>query len=215
MVDWWNSLNFVGQIFACIALPSTLILIIQTILSIIGISGGSGDMDSEMDFDVDMDGDGIPDGIYGDFDTDIDGDFEADIDSGFRLFSFRTIIAFFAIFGWTGLVMMKNDIRTSITLIVSIVAGFIAMVVIALLFYLLTKLQQSGNVNIKNALGVSGTVYLKVPPARQGKGKVNVIIQGVLTEVEAVTDEEEAIPFQKEIVVIGISGQNTLVIKSK
>ena len=55
MSAWWESLTLLGQVFACIAIPATLILVIQTIMSIIGVSGGG-------DGDVDADGD-VPDDI--------------------------------------------------------------------------------------------------------------------------------------------------------
>jgi hypothetical protein len=53
---------------------------------------------------TDLNGDGIPDAAGG------HGDYHSDTaaDSGFRLISFRSIIASLAIFGWTGLVMLRN-----------------------------------------------------------------------------------------------------------
>ena len=47
MITWWTSLDLAQQIFACIAIPSTLILLIQTILLLIGLGGGDGDVDEE------------------------------------------------------------------------------------------------------------------------------------------------------------------------
>ena len=32
IIDWWNSLSLVSQIFACVAIPATLILLVQTFL---------------------------------------------------------------------------------------------------------------------------------------------------------------------------------------
>ena len=39
MIEWWNSMDLVGQIFALIAVPSTLVLVVQTILLLVGIGG--------------------------------------------------------------------------------------------------------------------------------------------------------------------------------
>ena len=41
------------------------------------------------------------------------------------------------------------------------------------------------------------------------------MLQGHYMELEAVTDEDEDIKFGTEIVVIGLSGTNTLVVKRK
>lgn len=41
------------------------------------------------------------------------------------------------------------------------------------------------------------------------------MLQGTYVERDAVTDENEAIPTGSEVLVIGISGQNTLIVKKK
>ena len=184
------------------------------IMIIFGLSH-SGDADIDGDVNVDLDA-WRARGIYGD-DVDTDGDFESDAaaDSGFRLLSVRGIISFFAIFGWTGLVVLKSGGSTLLALGVAASAGFATMVILALIFMWMFRLQSDGTMDIKYALGVSGKVYLRIPPQRQGTGKVNVMLQGRYAELPAVTDETDSIQFGEEIVVIGISGSNTLVVKRK
>jgi hypothetical protein len=41
MIQWWIGLGEAGQIFACIAIPATVILIIQCILTLMGLGGDS------------------------------------------------------------------------------------------------------------------------------------------------------------------------------
>ena len=45
MIDWWNSLSVAAQVFACIAVPASLVLLIQTVLMLIGIGSEGGDGD--------------------------------------------------------------------------------------------------------------------------------------------------------------------------
>lgn len=208
MTQWWNELTLLGQILSCIAIPSTLVLLIQTVLTLIGASHSTDfDVDGQTDIDT---GDVPDDGVFESTDADTES-----IDAGFRILSLRSIIAFFAVFGWVGLILEKNNTGSFITIPVSIISGFIAMLIVALLFRWIIKLQSDGTQSIKNALGVSGTVYLKILPQRLGKGKVSLILQGSLTELDAVTDEENVIPYGSEIVVIAISGSNTVVVKRK
>ena len=58
-VDWWDSLGLVTQIFYCIAVPSTLILLIQTILMFIGFGedadGAGDDIGGDVGYDVGCD----------------------------------------------------------------------------------------------------------------------------------------------------------------
>ena len=76
MVLWWESLNVLQRVFACFALPATMILLIQTALLLFGIGGNdldAGDMDAGgLDGDVDAadadlgdveDGGGSPEGL--------------------------------------------------------------------------------------------------------------------------------------------------------
>lgn len=209
MTVWWEELVPIGKFFACIAIPFTLALIIQIVLTLIGLGSGDGDVDidTDGDFDADVDADG-------DFDADSASDADG-MDSGLKIFSIRGMIAFFAIFGWTGLTMLSSGAANWLSILVAFAAGVAAMLVIAYTFKLFGKLQSDGTIDIKNALGKSGTVYITVPAHRKEKGKVNILLQGTYSELDAVTDEDESITFGREIVVIGISGQNTLIVKSK
>jgi len=36
MLDFWNSLSTAAQVFYCVAIPATLVLVIQTVLMFIG-----------------------------------------------------------------------------------------------------------------------------------------------------------------------------------
>ena len=89
------------------------------------------------------------------------------------------------------------------------------MLALAFLFRWVMKFRNDGNADNRNAIGTSGKVYLTVPPARTGEGKVSVMLQGTYVERGAVTDDEEAIPTGSEIVVVGVSGQTNLVVRKK
>ncbi len=207
MTELWNSLTLLEQIFACVAIPSTLVLVIQTILTLIGLGSSDADTDTDVDTETDVD-----------TDTDTDSDI-TDVgevhDIGLRVFTIRGLIAFLTLFGWTGLAVSRSGGTTFLSVTVALFAGVIAMLVIALLLKLSMKLQHDGTLDYRNALGVSGTVYITIPPSRTEKGKVNVVVQGALMELDAVTDEETPLKYGTEIVVIGISGSNTLVVKRK
>ena len=205
LVEWWNSLDLALQIFYCIAIPATLVLLIQTFLMFIGIGDGDADFDAP---DVDFNSDGIPDDIDMDID-DVTG-FE-----GLHIFTIRGIIAFFVIFGWVGVVMESANINLIITLVVAMICGFAMMVLIAYLFKMVMRLKSDGNTDNRNALGSAGKVYLTIPPARSGEGKINIMLQGTYVERNAVTDEDESIPTGCEIIVVGTSGQTSLVVKRK
>jgi len=211
MQAWWDALDILGKIFALIAIPSTLVLIVQTILMFIGIGGDGADALGADAVDSD-----IPEGVFGDDvpgGLDVDGDMNTE--PGLKILSFRTIVAFLAVFGWVGIELLKLGTGSVVAICVAIAAGFVIMLVMAFLLRELFKLQSSGNVDIRNAVGASGTAYIPIPAKRRGKGKVTVTFQNTSRECDAVTDEEADIPSYSEILVIGVSGKDTLIVKKK
>ncbi len=211
MITWWNELSTLAHIFAYIAIPATLVLIVQTVLMLIGIGDHGSDADLP-DADIDVDAD-VGDGVFGDDIADADADVSAF--EGFHLFSVRSVIAFFVVFGWVGVALDATALHPALVLLIAAACGFVMMVAVAFLYKWAMSLQSDGTVDLRNALGVSGTVYLTVPANRSAAGKVNLTVQGEYGEYSAVTDSDTSIETGAEITVIGISGQNTLVVKPK
>lgn len=224
MIEWWNSLSIVSQVFACVAIPSTVILLVQTALMLIGIGheGSADDIgfgehdiagaDADGDFDFDGDGD-FGDGVFGDREMPVDHDISGM--DGLRVFTVRGIIAFLVVFGWVGMVLDSSKAPAAVTILVATICGAAIMVALAMLMRWVMKLRDNGNADNRNAIGVAGKVYLTIPPKRSGEGKVNIMLQGSYVERDAVTDEEEAIPTGAEVVVTALSGQTALVVNRK
>ncbi len=207
MLDWWYSLGIMGQVLACLAIPATLILIIQTVMVL--VTGFDGDADFDADADIDAD-----------IDTElINGDELDDIVSfdqaGLQIFTIRGFITFFSIFGWAGIWLLSTDINQAVALIIAFILGVAAMVGTAYAMQFLMKLQSKGNQNIKDALGVSGTVYIQIPESRKGHGKVTALVSGRYSEFDAVTDDEEGIPTGSSVTVISVGSPNILVVTKK
>ena len=202
---WWESLTNLQQIFALLAIPATLILLLQTLMLIFGMGhhGDGGGDAHEGDFNVDHhDGDGHAQGGH--------AHQSGHHDSGLRIFTVRAFVAFFTIFGWLGLVLTDGGLHNAAAIVISFLAGLAAMVGMAYFFKFALSLQSSGNIDIRNSLGKTATVYMPIPPKRTGKGKVTVVVQGRFTEVDAVTDSEAALKTGLEVVGVSITNQNVL-----
>ena len=208
LAEWWNSLGLASQILYCIAIPATLVLLIQTILMFLGFDDGP-----DGDVEVDISEPDVGEGVFGD--NSIEG-WEPSSDLGsLHIFTFRGIVAFFVIFGWVGIVMQSFQVNLPVTIIVATLCGFAMMVGIAFLLRLVMRLKNNGTTDNRNAIGAAGKVYLTIPPSRSGEGKVNIMLQGAYVERNAVTDETESIPTGCEIIVVGTSGETSLIVKRK
>ena len=137
--------------------------------------------------------------------TDFDGDM--DTDGGLSFFTVKGITAFFALGGWCGFAAasyLPDNIWAPI--LIAVATGAAALGV--------AKLQCSGNVVKEKLEGLTATVYVSVPPARSGRGKVTLTAQGRYMEIDAVTDEEERIPVDVEVEIVSYK-EDFAVVKRK
>lgn len=224
MLAWWEGLTQFERGLAFFAVPSTLILVLQTIFLLFGMgSHAESDVDGH-DFDHDAPHDIAHDmcDVCGEVH---DGGAELDLpdgdaghtihDPGLRIFTVRGFVAFFSVFGWLGIVLSKQGIPTGYTLVFSVVAGLLAMIAVAAIIKSALSLQCAGNMDIQNAIGKTGRVYIPIPPARSGSGKVQLVVQEQLRELEAVTDAPETLSSGREVITVAASNRNVLVVRPK
>lgn len=128
-----------------------------------------------------------------------DGDYDGDIDSEmsfmgisipFNLFSLRGIIAFVMMFGWMGFALARTNLHIVLVFLFAFIAGFVMMAIIGGIYYAASKLKDSGNVNLQDAIGKEAHVYLRIPEKQQGVGKVHIVLNGALKELDALTEGE-------------------------
>ena len=182
---WWDGLQTIEKIYWMIAFPSTFLFFIQLIITFIG-------GDAEHDFDHD-------------FDADFDG-------GGFHPFTFKNMVAFFTLFSWSGLASIEGGFSLLITLVISTISGLIMMLIMAFLFYYISKFSHSGTLDLKNAIGQTGDVYLTIPAKKTGMGKVQITVQGQLRTLNAMTADLENIKTGAVIEVDDVVNENILVV---
>lgn len=219
---WWNDLRLVEQVLYCIAIPASLILVIQTVIMLLGLGhGGEGFNPS------DTSGFDTPDSIDVDTSVDLpsDGSMDTDADlsnhdinnpadlADFRLLSVQSVIAFLTIFGWSGITAISNGMADWAGLLLAAVLGFGAMFIVAKVIQWSSKLAQNGTFNVKNLLGESGTVYIPIPEKGKGMGKINISCGERFMEYDAITEEQEMLKTGEQVTVVDIIGGSTLVVE--
>ena len=185
MFAWWDSLSGLGQIFACIGIPATLILVVQTVLLFFGIGDGEG-----ADVDVDSDGFDISEAASG--------------DDGLTLFTVRGIVAMFCVGGWSGIVFLDLGLSNTLAIFLSVICGVLALVGIAYLMKAVMKLQSSGNIQLGLALGKIGEVYIPIPAKGKGRGKINITVQDRFMEIDAISAGDEEFKTGDTVRVVSI-----------
>lgn len=150
-------------------------------------------------------------------DTDDIGDADAEVDAdtgaGFQFFTLKNTVAFFAIFGWSGVSSINAGNSSAITIIISIIAGLIMMTLVALMMFYMRKLNDSGTLNMKNAMGAIGEVYTTIGAGRSSIGKVQIKVQSSLRDLEALTDYEKDLTQGMVIKVTEVTSNGILIVE--
>lgn len=182
-----ESLPTLLKSFWYIAIPTSLIFIIQTIITFSGLDVADG------------------------FDT----DFHADAHDGdFQLFSLRNLINFLLGFSWTGISFYSTIGDKPVFLII---ASFVVGVLFVLLFFFVIKqvqkLAEDNSFKITNTLNKTAEVYLTIPENKKGKGKIMISVNGAFHELEAMT-ENDRIPSGMAVKVVKIENNNILIVET-
>lgn len=189
MITWWTSLSTAMQVLWAITLSASLIFVIQTVMTFLGLG------DHDADFDLDTS----------------DGSFDAD--PSMNLLTFRNMVNFCLGFGWTAVLMHEKIQSNALLIIVSVIVGILLVTVVMWIFKWLSGMQQTGNIDVhKSAVGCEGKVYLTIPGERKGEGKVQITINNAVREYDAVTDGE-TIPTGKAIKVTEVINDYTLLVE--
>ena len=190
MQEWWLSLDLFMKTLWGIAIFTSLVFIVQSIMTFVGMDSNA-DADFDGDMTIDSDGGGIP----------------------FQLFTFRNFINFFLGFSWAGITFRPMIANNLLLIIASAVVGVILVALVMYMFLWLTRMQQSGNIDInKSAVGCRGNVYLPIPAGRAGEGKVQIGIQGAVREFDAMTDGGE-LSSGVPIKVVAVLNSRTLLVE--
>ncbi len=186
MAEFWNGLNVLQRIYFCIGLAATLVLVLQIITMLFGL---------------------------GETDTGVDGEPDINVDTGdgFTLFSVRGVIAFFAIGGWGGYIFAETN--TALAIVLSVVAGSLALVAMAFIMRGIMKMRSDGNIDIKRAVGKIADVYLTVPAKDNGNGKVTLTLEERFVELSAIQNGETPLTTGTKVKITGVSGDCVIVEK--
>jgi hypothetical protein len=187
MTEWFSELTSFEQFYWVVAGVSSVVFLFVLISTFIGA-----DTDDVGDVDVESD---------------------ADIGAGFQFFTFKNTVAFFTIFGWSGIASMGDGSSKTTVVIISLICGLAMMTLMATMFYYISKLTSSGTLKMKNALHAIGEVYLTVGANRSSMGKVQVKVQNSLRELEALTDHDIDLTQGMVIKVVEVTSNGILIVE--
>lgn len=194
MAEWWIHLTISQQIYYCVAILSTAMLIAQVILMLVGFCGNAVQARRAEQY------------------SDTNGNTHPG-NADFKLFTIRGLSVSLVIFGWAGVALLSSQTGIAVTLAVSLFCGFGAMVLIALMFCGMKGMRADAGAIGDCAVGLKGKACLKIPASRNGKGKIRIRLKKHTIEADAVTDGGEGIRHGAQVEVLGLADGNTFVVR--
>lgn len=185
-------------VFQVCAIVGGTLIVCQFLLTLLGM-GGDHDADHSGGHDV------------GGHDAGHHGHGGADHGSAwfFSMLTVRTLSAAAAFFGLTGMAASGAGLNETQTIALAIGAGASAFFLVGWLMRFLHKLNVDGTIHIDQAVGCRGSVYLSVPGAKAGLGKVHVNVINRTVEYQAITSQHE-LASGAPIIVVGVVGPDTV-----
>lgn len=188
MIDWWTNLEPDGmKTFVGIGAVSSAILFIQMLIV---LAGGYLDI-PDLDFDIAETGEGGATGM----------------------FSIRGIGSFFTGFGWTGASVLDNGGSLTYAIAAATIVGLVVLFGFVSMMRWLQSLREEGNINYENAIGQVGSVYVPIPPNREGLGQIEVKVQSRISTVRAISDHPERLENRVAVRVMELVDDRTLLVE--
>jgi hypothetical protein len=141
-----ENLDTLLKTFWFVAIPTSLIFIIQTVMTFMGTDSS--------------------DGLQPDFDGDLNG-----ADAPFQLFSLRNLINFLLGFSWTGISFYTTISNKPLLIVLSLVVGVLFVYLFFIIIRQVQKLAEDNSFKITNTLNKTAEVYLTILKTKKEKGK--------------------------------------------
>ena len=187
-MEFFDALDPFLRTYWFIALPTSLIFIIQTAMTFISVDASEG----------------------------LDADFDGNLDGGdgpFQVFSFRNLINFLLGFSWSGISFYDTISNKTFLLIVALAIGVAFVLVFFFIMKQIQKLAEDNTFKIDETIGKTAEVYLAIPAKMSGKGKVMISVKGSFHELPAMTENENKIASNAMIKVIRVESDEILIVE--
>lgn len=183
---WWNELTLAKQLFYGIGMVAALVSLILAALALTGVDGGH-------DFDAPASG---------------------DVDDGGGILSVKPLTGFFLGFGWAGGLAMDAGLSLLVALALAVAAGGLLMATVVLLVRMILSVRSDGTMQIEQALGAVGTVYVTVPAAKAPGGQVIVNFSGRQETFGALHAGERSLASGEKVKVSAIVDRHTVLVEA-
>ena len=109
------------------------------------------------------------------------------------------------------IIFLGTEMPTALSYVLAFLCGFATLIIMAYVMRAISGLQSSGNIEIGNAVGKVGQVYIPIKP--NCAGKVNITVQGQYSEFTAISTSSETLSTGSYVRVVAVDEAGTLVVE--
>lgn len=186
-MEFFENMTPLLRTFWYIAVPTSIIFLIQTIMTFVGAD--------------------VSDGTDADFDSDLSG-----THAPFQLFSLRNLINFLLGFSWGGISFYSTVSSPALLIGLALFFGLLFLFVFFIIIKQVQKLAEDNTFKLTSTINKSAEVYLTIPGHKSGKGKVMISVNGAFHELQAMT-ENEPIQTGAVVKVVKIINEDILIVE--
>jgi len=187
-MEFLENLEPLLKTFWFVAIPTSLVFIIQTIMTFVGADS------------------------FDSMEADFDGNFDS-ADTPFQVFSLRNLINFLLGFSWTGISFYTTIQNNFFLILVSLLIGVLFVYLFFIIIKQVQKLEEDNSFKISSTLNKTAEVYLTIPEKKSGKGKIMISVNGAFHELDAMT-ENDKIASNTIVKVVRIENNNILIVET-
>jgi membrane protein implicated in regulation of membrane protease activity len=126
--------------------------------------------------------------------------------------SLNAVLVALKAMGWIGVICLQLTQFSRLAVVaVALGSGALTFVAATLLVKRMKRLESDGTLVLSNAVGLVGTVYLTIPASGEGRGQVQIDVQGRRATVDAQTTGP-VLPTGDKVFVYDVEGSTLLVV---
>ncbi len=134
--------------------------------------------------------------------SDIGGDDMDVTDGDTGALSVRAIVGFALGLGWGGFIAIQSGAGVGLAIGVGLMLGLIMFFIVAGIMRFIYSLKSDGSLNYATLVGMTGTVYVTIPPRGEPGGQVQVAHPSQMITMAAVQEGDEPLPAMTRIEVV-------------
>jgi len=120
------------------------------------------------------------------------------------IFNLQGIVAGATVLGFAGLAASSAQLTLAVTLTIALASALAMMLIVGTLLRFMVTMDSDNTVQLEQAVGQLGTVYLSIPSAGAGQGKITVTLQHRMMEFPAITPQATPLSAGDQVIVVSV-----------